>query len=152
MFRNLHPIVMRLKKVPNVSGGHWAQISIDQIIAEKRFQLEPRTELTPEKLFERSWAVTLLDRVRDQLREHYAGAHKRERFEHLVAFLPGSESDHSYSQVAAKLSVSEGALRVELHRMKGHFRKLLRAEIAHTVSTATEINDELRHLIEVFQD
>jgi RNA polymerase sigma-70 factor (ECF subfamily) len=133
-------------------GGGKAHISLDEMAAEKRYQLEPRTDLTPEKLFERTWAMTLLERVKTRLREHYTQASKSDRFEHLQLFLPGGYEQRPYSEVAAKLGISEGALRVELHRLRATYRNLLRTEIAHTVSAPTEIDEELRHLIEVMQD
>jgi len=115
-------------------GGGKVHIPLDEILAEKRYRLEPSTQLTPEKLFERTWALTLLARVRQQLREHYEKAGKRERFEKLECFLPGDHEKRAYVDVARELGVSEGALRVELHRMKETYRQLLRTEIAHTVS------------------
>ena len=133
-------------------GGGQVHIPLDEIMAEKRYQLEPSTDLTPEKLFERAWATTLLARVREQLREHYEKAGKRERFQQLESFLPGGQEKRSYTDAARALEVSEGALRVELHRMKETYRQLLRTEIAHTVSTPMEIDEELRHLIKVMQD
>jgi RNA polymerase sigma factor (sigma-70 family) len=133
-------------------GGRIVHIPLDEIMAEKRYQLEPSTNLTPEKLFERAWAMTLLARTREQLREHYEKAGKRERFEKLECFLPGGYEKKSYSEMGEELGVSEGALRVELHRLKATYRELLRTEIAHTVSTPTEIDEELRHLIEAMQD
>jgi RNA polymerase sigma-70 factor (ECF subfamily) len=133
-------------------GGGKVHIPLDEILAEKRYGLEPATDLTPEKLFERTWALTLLARVREQLREHYDKAGKRERFARLECFLPGDHEKRAYADFARELGVSEGALRVELHRMKETYRQLLRTEIARTVSTPTEIDEELRHLIDVMQD
>ncbi len=95
--------------------------------------------------------MALLARVREQLREYYQTAGKLDRYEKLQALLPGSHPKRAYAEIAADLKVSEGALRVELHRLKGTYRQLLRAEIAHTVSTPTEIDDELRQLIQVMQ-
>ncbi|MBI2925522.1 MAG: sigma-70 family RNA polymerase sigma factor [Verrucomicrobia bacterium] len=133
-------------------GGGQSHVPLDELLAEKKYRLEPATTVTPEKLFERSWAMTLLQRVREQLREHYAQAGKLERFTKLETFIPGSGERRSYAEVGAELGLSEGALRVELTRLKQTYRKLLRTEIAHTVSTPAEIDEELRHLIEVMQD
>lgn len=133
-------------------GGGKIHIPLDEIVAEKHYQLEPGTRETPEKLFEHAWVMTLLARVREQLRERYETAGKRERFEKLECYLPGCREQRAYAEVALELGVSEGALRVELHRMKEIYRGLLRAEIAHTVSTPAEIDEELRHLLEVMQD
>jgi RNA polymerase sigma factor (sigma-70 family) len=133
-------------------GGRLVQLSLDEITAEKRYQLELSTPLTPEKIFERAWALTLLEHVREQLREHFEKAGKRERFEKLATFLPGGHEKKSYADMAVELGTNEGALRVELHRFKATYRQLLRTEIAHTVSAPAEIDEELRHLIEVMGD
>lgn len=130
-------------------GGGQRCIPLDEIYAEKRFALEPRTDVTPETMFERNWALTVLDRARQQLRDQYAVAGKSDRFEKLEPFLPGGQPTESYAQIGLALGLGEGALRVELHRMKALFRKLVRVEIGHTVSTPTEIDEELQHLITV---
>ena len=138
-------------KVAAKRGGNLAHISLDDLTVEKRYQLEPTTTLSPDKLFDRNWAMTLLDRVREQLREHYVQAGKLDRFERLENFIPGGQARRSYEEVSQDLGVSEGALRVELHRLKALYRQFLRAEIAHTVSNPVEIDEELRYLIEVMQ-
>ena len=132
-------------------GGTTIHLPLDEILAEKRYQLEPSTDLTPDKIYERAWAMTLLARVRQQLREHYEEAGKHERYEKLECLLPGTHEKRSYTELASELGLSEGALRVELHRLKATYRQLLRAEIAHTVSAPTEIDEELRELILVMQ-
>ena len=133
-------------------GGRIVHIPLDDITAEKRYQLELSTPLTPDKNFDRAWALTLLERVREQLRDHFEKAGKRERFETLASFLPGGQEKKSYADMAAELGMSEGALRVELHRFKATYRQLLRTEIAHTVSAPAEVDEELRYLIEVMRD
>jgi RNA polymerase sigma-70 factor (ECF subfamily) len=133
-------------------GGGLVHIPLDEITAEKRYQDEPSTALDPERLFERAWALTLLARVRAQLREQFEKAGRLERFERLAALLPGGHEDKSSAEVAAEMGINEGALRVELHRLKGTYRQLLRTEVAHTVSAPAEIDEELRHLIKVMQD
>jgi len=133
-------------------GGRVVHVPLDELAAETRYQRQPATTLTPERVFERAWALTLLSRVREQLREHFEKAGKGERFEPLASFLPGGQERKSYAEMAAELGTNEGALRVELHRFKAAYRQFLRAEIAHTVSTPTEIDEELRHLMEVMQD
>ncbi|MSU61826.1 MAG: sigma-70 family RNA polymerase sigma factor [Pedosphaera sp.] len=132
-------------------GGNCIHVSLDDLNVESRYQIEPVTTLSPDKLFDRSWAVTLLERVREQLREHYTQAGKLDRFERLESFIPGGQTRGSYEEVARDLGVSEGALRVELHRLKATYRQFLRSEIAHTVSNPVEIDEELRYLIEVMQ-
>jgi len=133
-------------------GGRIVHLSLDEITAEKRYQLELSTPLTAEKIYERAWALTLLERVREQLRDCFEKAGKRERFEKLASFLPGEHERKSYADTAVELGTNEGALRVELHRFKAAYRQFLRTEIAHTVSAPAEIDEELRHLIEVMRD
>ena len=133
-------------------GGRVVHIPLDDITAEKRYQLELSTPVTPDKLFERAWALTLLERVREQLRDQFEKAGKRERFETLASFLPGGHEKKSYADMAVELGTNEGALRVELHRFKAAYRQLLRTEIAHTVSAPAEVDEELRHLIEIMRE
>ncbi len=129
-------------------GGKEVHIPLDSILAERRFELEPKTDESPDKIFVRNWAVTLLRQARDRLEDEYKSAGKQDRYDALVGFLPGGQPRGSYSQVAKKLRLSEGALRIELHRMKAAYRKLLRTEISHTVTTPAEVDDELSYLIE----
>ena len=89
--------------------------------------------------------------MRSQVREYYEQLGRLDRFEKLEEFLPGESRTTSYQDAANVLGMSEGALRVELHRMKQTYRRLLRADIAHTVVTVAEIEDELKHLIAVLQ-
>ena len=133
-------------------GAQIVHIPFDEITAEKRYRLELSTPLTPERPFERAWALTLLERVREQMRDQFEKAGKRERFQKLASFFPGEHEKKSYADVAVELGTNEGALRAELHRFKAAYRQLLRTEIAHTVSTPAEVDEEFRHLIEVMQD
>ena len=89
-------------------GGRAVHISLDEVLAEKRYRLELRSELTPERQFDRAYARTLLARVREQLREHYEKAGKLDRYERLECFLPGSHEKGSYADTAHDLGVSEG--------------------------------------------
>jgi len=133
-------------------GGGRVHISLDEAAAESRYRLEPRTDLSPDKLYERAWAKTVLSRVKDGLRAQFERAGKRDRFEELQSCLPGDYEQRPYSEIAARLGMSEGALRVELHRLRAAYRALLRSEIAQTVTTVAEIDEELRHLIEAMQE
>jgi RNA polymerase sigma-70 factor (ECF subfamily) len=133
-------------------GGGRVHVSLDEAAAEGRYSLEPRTDLSPDKLYERAWAKTVLSRVKDGLRARFERAGKRDRFEELQSCLPGDYEQRPYSEIAARLGISEGALRVELHRLRAAYRALLRSEIAQTVTTVAEIDEELRHLIEAMQD
>jgi RNA polymerase sigma factor (sigma-70 family) len=126
-------------------GGrvHWP---IDLDAAEGRYSLEPAHALTPERLFDRRWALTLLDQVLSQLQEELVRAQKGPLFEHLKGFLTGEQGTLSYSQVAQELSLTEGAVRVAVHRLRRRYRELLCAEIARTVHDPSQIEDEIRDL------
>ena len=111
---------------------------------------EPSDGLTPEWHYDRSWAQTLLERVFVRLREEYERAGRGEMHERLLPHLSGAgQRQASYAQLAAALGRSESAIASALHRMRQRYGELLRAEIAETVSTPEEAEDELRHLLRV---
>lgn len=124
-------------------------ISLNQPETESRFLAEPADPSTPEKAFEKRWALTVLEHVLERLREEFTASGKTERFERLKVLLWGEKGSPPYARVAGELGLSEGALKVAVHRMRERFRELLRAEVANTVSSPGEIDDELRHLISV---
>jgi RNA polymerase sigma-70 factor (ECF subfamily) len=127
-------------------GGGIPALSLEFENAEGRFQLEPATDETPEKLFDRRWAITLLDRVLSRLRAEMMRDGKALQFEHLKTYLVGDLPQVSYAQSAAALSVSEGAVKVAVHRLRRRYRDLVRDEIMQTVSSPEEVEDELQHL------
>jgi RNA polymerase sigma-70 factor (ECF subfamily) len=130
-------------------GGGKAILSLDVQEAEGRYLLEPAHDLSPEKIFERRWALTLLDRVSAGLREEYAARGKADRFAALKTFLPGEEAVGTYADAAARFGVAEGTIKWEVNQLKKRYRELLLAEIAHTVSSPDQIDEEARHLISV---
>jgi RNA polymerase sigma-70 factor (ECF subfamily) len=130
-------------------GGVQRAISWDQRESEIRFLGEPADESTPEKAFEKRWAVTLLERVLERLRGEFTNSGKAERFDRLKVLLWGEKGSPPYVGVAAELGLTEGALKVAVHRMRERYRELLRAEVADTVARPEEVDDELRHLITV---
>lgn len=129
-------------------GGH-VIVSIDDE-AEDRYRLEPADDLTPERLYERRWALTLLERVLVQLREEFARQDKSDQFEILKVYLTPSASPPPQAETARKLSMTEDALKVAIHRLRKRYRELVRAEISDTVSSPEEVEDEIRHLFSVF--
>ena len=131
-------------------GGGQTLISLDAESAESRYRLEPADTMTPEKIFERRWAMTLLDQVLLILQREYGMAGRKEFFERLKFSLTGERSALSYAELAAQLGMTEGALKAAAHRLRGRYREILCAEIAHTVSSPEEVEDELRHLFKVF--
>jgi len=121
-------------------------LSLDIEGAESRYSLEPADDLTAEKLFERRWAMTLLDLVLARLREEFAREDRERVFERLKGFLGGAAADAPYRQAAADLGMTEAAVKMAVHRLRRQYRRLLRAQIAQTVASPEEIDDEIRHL------
>jgi RNA polymerase sigma-70 factor (ECF subfamily) len=130
-------------------GGANAPIPLDTLAAENLYNDELSHNLTAEKIYERNWALTLLTQVRDCLRQEYAANGKSLRFEQLDQFLPGQKGELTYAEAARRLGVAEGTIKSDVNRLKKRYRDLLRAEIAHTVYSNDEIDEELRHLIDV---
>ena len=100
---------------------------------------------TAEKVFERRWALTLLDRTMTRLREEFGGAGKAEEFDRLKVCLTADRGEICYAEIATALGMSEGTARVAVHRLRKRFREIFREEIAHTVSGAEEIEEEVRY-------
>ena len=115
---------------------------------EQRYQREPAHDETPERIFERRWALTLLDRVVEKLREEFVQHGRPEHFERLKVFLLG-QSDTPYAALAREMNTSEGALKVAIHRLRKRYRELFRQEIADTVADPAEVESELRFLAAV---
>jgi RNA polymerase sigma-70 factor (ECF subfamily) len=130
-------------------GGPQATISIDWLAAEEHYHLEPATIQNPSTIFERDWAATLIERVLQQLKTHYATGDKHEFFEAILPFLNGEAERGGYAEVGAKFGKSAGAVRVAVTRLREEFRDLLRAEVGRTVDGQAEIDAEIRHLYQV---
>jgi RNA polymerase sigma factor (sigma-70 family) len=130
-------------------GSGRAVISLDATEAETRYALEPADGLTPEMVFERRWAFGLLERTISVLRREYATEEKGDLFAQLEGFLPGGRGSVSRVEVAAKRQVSVGAIDVAVHRLRQRFGALLREQVAETVSSPEEVQEEIRHLITV---
>ncbi len=126
-------------------GGGVSPLPFEELLqsGEQRYNLEPQTHLTPERIFEKQWATTILDRVLSRLRE------QTEQFELLKPYLIGDEDRIPYRQLAVDLSTTEGALKVSMHRLRRRFREVLREEISHTVSDPSEVQEEIRYLMSV---
>jgi RNA polymerase sigma-70 factor (ECF subfamily) len=130
-------------------GGGQRVLPLEVESAETRFQLEPPDPLTPEMIYERRWAQTLLETVFEQLRLAYEVEGKAALFAELKGSLVQARAAVPYADLAARLHLSEGALRVAVHRLRQRYRELLRAEIAHTVAEPGEVEEELRYLFRV---
>ena len=133
-------------------GGGVACLSLDAEAAEHRYGAEPVDTLTPERLYERHWALALLDRTMARLRQEFVASGKADEFAILKTFLTAEKGAVSYAEVAPQLGLSAGALRVAAHRLRRRYRDLFREEIAHTVADPAEIEEEIRHLMTVLSE
>jgi len=130
-------------------GGGQPIISLDDTTCEDRYRLEPVEAMDAEKLFERRWALTLLEQARARVREEYIKAGKAELYDRLKLFESGDQNAPSYAQAAAELGLTESAVKSVVFRMRQRYRELVREEVANTVESPAEIDEEIRHLIRV---
>jgi RNA polymerase sigma factor (sigma-70 family) len=129
-------------------GGNRPLLSLDICSGENRYSLiEPVDNMTPERLYEKRWALTLLDLVLSRLREEFRTAGKLERFDSLKQFLASGTAKPAYLEVAEELGMSQGAVKVAVHRLRRRYRKLLKEEIARTIVDPEALEDELGDLL-----
>jgi len=121
-------------------------VPFDAASGEDRYALEPVDERSPDRLFERRWALTLLDLVLGQLQREYQDGGKEQVFAGLSVFLTGEAEGEGYRQAAEALKMTEGAVRVAVHRLRQRYGELFHQAVADTVETPEEIADEMRHL------
>jgi RNA polymerase sigma factor (sigma-70 family) len=126
-------------------GGRQVFISWDELRPADRDLLSPSDQMTPERLFNRRWVLMLLDRVISRLRVECVAARKGELFEALKDYLTG-DGPKSYQQLATELDMTEGAVKVTIHRLRRRLAELIREQIGQTVEKPEEINDEIREL------
>ncbi len=136
----------RAKARAQKRGGGCHIVSMDIETAETRLRLEPVETTTPEKLFERQWALTLLEEVLATLREEYLQQGKGPVFEAIKGCLTGARDQQPYGVVAQQLDCTEGHARVLVHRLRQRYRQLLRAAVAGTVAASNEVDAEMEHL------
>jgi RNA polymerase sigma factor (sigma-70 family) len=125
-------------------GGGQKIFSLDETQAEQSYLQQPADQLSPEGLFDKRWAMTLLERAMERLAADYAASGKRELFDNLKPLLLAEGSGESYRQLAIPLGLNEGAVKVAMHRLRQRFRDAVRSEIAQTVETPEEVDEELR--------
>jgi len=129
-------------------GGRTSVVSLDADV-ETRYQLEPVDRLTPETLYERRWALTLVERVLAKVREESRVAGREKEFDRLKGLLTGQQPRVPYRELAAELDTTEDAVKAAVHRLRQRFGKMLRDEIGATVASPEEVDDEVRHLLGV---
>jgi RNA polymerase sigma-70 factor (ECF subfamily) len=130
-------------------GAGRAPLSLDAAAAERRYGLEPADPATPEQLYERRWALTLLDTVLQRLEGEAEESGRGELFRQIKGVLVGDRSGSPYARLSEQLGLSVAALAVTVHRLRRRYRELVREEIAHTVSHPAEVDEEMRHLFQV---
>jgi RNA polymerase sigma factor (sigma-70 family) len=136
----------RDKAAAQKRGGGRAALSLDFGEGERRYQREPAHDWTPERIFARRWALAILDKTLAALRSEHEQAGKLAHFDELKVFLTG-ESGPPLRQVAEKLGMTEGAVKVAIHRLREKYRDKLRTEIAQTVATPEDVDEELGLLL-----
>jgi len=131
-------------------GGFAAVVPIDQEVAESRFASEPAHTLPADLLFDRQWAMTVLERSMTQLEQEYVASGRAQLFDYLRHCLAKDESALPYAEIAGRLKLTEAAVKMAVHRLRSRYREILQREIAQTVSTPEEIEEEIRHLFLAF--
>ena len=126
-------------------------VPLDAATAEKRYQLEPVDTASPDRLYERRWAMTLLDAALAALREEMARDGQRERFEALQPCLVGGEAELPYAELAEKFALTESSVKSIVRRLRLRYREVLRAEVARTLANPAEVDAELKHLLAVLR-
>lgn len=132
-------------------GGH-KKLDIDLGSAEDRYASEPATDLSPERIFAKAWALAVLDRTMVQLELEYKHLGKQELFDYIKVYLGGETHTVPYKQVAEDLSMSEDAVKMAVYRLRKYYRELLRAEIAQTVASQDQVEEEIQNLFVALGD
>jgi RNA polymerase sigma factor (sigma-70 family) len=130
-------------------GGGVAPVSFDTALAEERYLQHGPEALSVERIYERQWAMTLLEQALARLRAEYQAARKEAEFDQLKGTLTAERGAIPYAELAAQLNTTEGAARVAVHRVRKRFRELFRATIADTVNDPAEVDDEVRYVARV---
>jgi len=140
--------VARVRESAIKRGGRQTFVALDEDV-EDRFLSEPKSELPAEAVYDRGWAMTLMERALNDLREEFRQEGKIESFERLKAFLAREPAEGEYAMIAAATGLAPGTLSVAVHRLRQRYGQRVRSEVANTVSHSTEIEEELRYLFAV---
>ena len=141
-----YPISTGRSKPTGSTPSSFYPSAFDWQDADQRYQINPIDTLSPDKLYDRAWAVTVLEQVITRLRDESAAEGKAKLYERLKPFLMLGKSDIPYAQAAAELKLSEGAVRVAVHRLRQRYRELLRQEVAQTLSDPAQVEEEMQAL------
>lgn len=130
-------------------GGHYPAVSLDGLTAEERYRLEPADRLTAEDIYERRWAMTVLQTALERLAAECRANGKEALYEALKGALSGDADLKGYLEIGARLNLSADAVKTAVHRLRQRYRSQLRSEVANTVADSREVDQELRHLLTV---
>jgi RNA polymerase sigma-70 factor (ECF subfamily) len=133
-------------------GAGNPHLPLDTELAERQYGTEPAAGVPADRVYERRWALTLLDRTLGRLRREYTQAGRESEFDRLKIFLTADKGTLRYAAIAADLGSSEAATRVAVHRLRRRFREVFREETAHTVASAEDVDEEVRHLVAALAD
>jgi RNA polymerase sigma factor (sigma-70 family) len=133
-------------------GGRLEHVSLDTSLAETQYQVEATTQASAERIYDRRWAFALLGKTMMRLRTEFTTSGKQNEFDHIKECLTAERGSLDYSALAQRAGLSEGTLRVSIHRLRKRFREIFRQEVAHTVATSEEIEAEMRHLMAALAD
>jgi RNA polymerase sigma factor (sigma-70 family) len=128
-------------------GGGMTLVSFDLTDVESRYSRDLEHRETPDKVFDRQWAVSVVTQTCDQLRDLLTREGRENLFQKLRNFLPGGSEPDSFAEVATELGMTEGAVKVAIHRLRRRYRDLLRANVSHTLADARDVDDEIRFLL-----
>ena len=146
-----HFLVNEWEKSRAAKRGAGRVVACDFQSAEADYAAVGSAGLGPEELFERRWAEALLEQAAARLRDEYSGFGKLPLFEQLKDLLLAGRREVSYAELAPQLNMSQGAIKVAVHRLRHRYQEMLHAEVAQTVGNPTEVEEELRHLLKVLQ-
>jgi RNA polymerase sigma factor (sigma-70 family) len=132
-------------------GGGRPFVSLEELLARESADVEPSHTLSADRIYERRWALTLLEQVLSRLGEEYRAAGNASLFDQLKSLLAGESNQSSHASAASELDMTENAVRQAFYRLRRRYRQLLREEIAHTVAVPGDVEEELRHLIGVLE-
>jgi RNA polymerase sigma-70 factor (ECF subfamily) len=147
-----HFLVSQHRRAVTVKRGKGQQpVPLEELAAIGRAGIEPADHLSADRIYERRWALTLMEQVLRRLRDEYVMAGNAELFDLLKQLLPDEPGAPSRAEIALQLGLTDNALRQAFHRFRQRYQLLLREEIGHTVAVASDVEDELRHLITVLR-
>jgi RNA polymerase sigma factor (sigma-70 family) len=147
-----HFIINERQRAMSVKRGRGqAMVSLDEIVTRERTDPEPSDALTADRIYERRWALTVLEQVLERLAHEYETAGNAALFDRFKKLLSDESQEISHAQIASEMGMTENAVKQAYHRFRLRYRELLRGEIANTVAAPGDVEDELRHLITILR-